>query len=142
MPDNKTVGWLAIGATLGAFAAPAIGGREEPGSVFVKANALVMTRMMERMAAPTTGDVDADFVNMMEPHHRGAIEMAQLELRYGRNEQLRRLAQEIIVSQQQEIVAMRLALDRPLPSAGIAPGVVEDPAVGATKHHQPPGEDH
>jgi YVTN family beta-propeller protein len=43
--------------------------------------------------------------------------MAQAELRYGRNEQLRRLAQEIIVEQMQEIVAMRLALGRPLPSA-------------------------
>ncbi len=45
---------------------------------------------------------------MMAPHHQGAIDMAQAELRYGHNEQLRRLAQEIIVEQQQEIVAMRL----------------------------------
>ena len=44
--------------------------------------------------------------------------MAQAFLRYGRNEQLRRIAQEIIVEQQQEIPAMRLALgDSPLPPA-------------------------
>ena len=47
---------------------------------------------------------------MMIPHHQGAIDMARAELRYGHNEQLRRIAQEIIVDQQQEIAAMRLAL--------------------------------
>jgi Domain of unknown function (DUF305) len=40
---------------------------------------------------------------MMVPHHQGAIEMAQAELRYGHNEPLRRMAQEIIVTQLQEI---------------------------------------
>jgi uncharacterized protein (DUF305 family) len=40
--------------------------------------------------------------------------MAQAELRHGRNEQLRRLAQEIIVEQTQEIATMRLALGQPL----------------------------
>ena len=47
---------------------------------------------------------------MMIPHHQGAVDMAQSLLRYGRNEQLRRLAQEIIVTQQQEIAVMRLAV--------------------------------
>jgi uncharacterized protein (DUF305 family) len=46
----------------------------------------------------------------MIAHHQAAIDMAQAELRHGHNEQLRRLAQEIIVDQQQEIVAMRLAI--------------------------------
>jgi uncharacterized protein (DUF305 family) len=35
---------------------------------------------------------------MMTPHHQGEINMAQAELRYGHNEQLRRMAQEIIVT--------------------------------------------
>jgi len=52
---------------------------------------------------------------MMVPHHRGAIEMAQAELRYGRNEPLRRMAQEIIVTQLQEITAMQLAVGQALP---------------------------
>ena len=55
------------------------------------------------------------FVAMMVPHHQGAIEMAQAELRHGHNEPLRRMAQEIIVTQLQEITAMRLSLDQPLP---------------------------
>lgn len=83
---------------------------------FLRANARVMDRMMLAMSVKPAGNVDSDFVNAMEPHHRGAIEMAELELRYGTNEQLRRIAQEIIVDQQQEIVAMRLALGRSLPA--------------------------
>jgi uncharacterized protein (DUF305 family) len=69
-----------------------------------------MLRMHWAMAGAPTGDVDADFVAMMVPHHQGAIDMAQIQLRYGRNEQLRRIAQVIIVEQQQEITAMRYAL--------------------------------
>src|SRR5467141_997960 len=53
---------------------------------------------------------DAEFVAMMIPHHQAAIEMSQAELRDGRNELLRRMAQEIIVTQQQEIGAMQAAL--------------------------------
>jgi len=75
------------------------------------ANAEAMERMMSAMHRPSTGDVDRDYVSTMTPHHVGAIEMAQLELRYGRNEQLRRMAQEIIVTQKQEIEAMSIAIN-------------------------------
>jgi uncharacterized protein (DUF305 family) len=71
--------------------------------------------MMNDMSVKPTGDADVDFVAMMVPHHQGAIEMALAVLRYGRNPQIRRLAQEIIVTQQQEIAAMRLAVGEPLP---------------------------
>jgi DUF305 family protein family protein len=70
--------------------------------------------MMAAMDVRSSGDADQDFVALMIPHHQGAIDMARAELRYGRNEQLRRLAQEIIVTQQQEITVMRLALGEPL----------------------------
>ena len=79
-------------------------------SAFLAENEAAMTRMMSAMEAKPTGDIDRDFVAMMAPHHQGGIDMAVLELRYGKNEQLRRLAQEIIVSQTQEIVAMKLAI--------------------------------
>ena len=75
-----------------------------------------MTKMMIDMGIRPSGDVDADFVAMMVPHHQGAIEMARAELRYGHNEQLKRMAQEIIVTQLQEIAAMHLVLGRPLPA--------------------------
>jgi hypothetical protein len=47
--------------------------------------------------------------------------MAKAELEYGHNEQLRRLAQEIIVTQDQEITVMRLALGYKLPPSAPAP---------------------
>jgi DUF305 family protein family protein len=85
---------------------------------YLDENDTAMKRMMSNMAVKFTGDVDRDFVSMMSPHHQGAIDMARAVLRYGRNEQIRRLAQEIIVTQQQEIAAMRLAIgDPPLDSA-------------------------
>lgn len=88
---------------------------------FLSENVGAMTRMMIGMEIKPSGDVDADFAAMMIPHHQGAIEMAQAELRHGHNEQLRRIAQEIIVTQQQEIAAMRLALGQPLPPSVAAP---------------------
>jgi uncharacterized protein (DUF305 family) len=69
-----------------------------------------MEQMMKAMAIRPSGDADRDFVALMIPHHESAIAMAKAELRYGKNEQLRRMAQEIVVTQQQEIAAMRLAL--------------------------------
>lgn len=81
-----------------------------------------MTAMDRAMAgAPMTGNPDRDFAAMMIPHHRGAIDMARLELLHGKDRVLRRLAEEIIVSQQQEIVVMKRQLAKlsaALPAAG------------------------
>lgn len=90
-------------------------------SAFLQENDAAMVKMMNDMAAKPTGDINRDFVEMMIPHHQGAIDMAVAYLRYGDNKQLKRLAQEIIVEQQQEIAAMRLALGDPLPEAGAVP---------------------
>jgi hypothetical protein len=95
---------------------------------FIAENSAAMSRMMIGMAIEPTGDVDRDFVAMMSPHHQGAIDMAATLLRYGRNERLRRLAQEIIVTQQQEIAAMRLAVGESLPPPEPAPDQVPAPA--------------
>ncbi|NMF66766.1 CopM family metallochaperone [Brasilonema octagenarum] len=59
------------------------------------------------------GNPDADFAAMMIPHHQGAIEMAKVELQYGTDPRLRRLAQEIIVTQHSEIELMQLSLKHP-----------------------------
>ena len=110
---------IAIAATVSA-ASP----DETP---FLAENQVAMDRMMAGMSIKPSGDVDHDFALMMIPHHQGAIDMAQAELRYGRNEQLRRIAQEIIVEQQQEIAAMRLALGESPPGPTAAPGESSDP---------------
>jgi uncharacterized protein (DUF305 family) len=67
-------------------------------------------RMHKEMMFSSSGDADRDFVRMMIPHHAGAVEMAKAELIYGRNQVLRRLAQSIVIEQNQEIEIMRRAL--------------------------------
>jgi hypothetical protein len=88
---------------------------------FMAENEAAMTKMMAGMQAKPSGDIDRDFVAMMVPHHQGAVDMAKAELRYGSNEVLRRLAQEIIVTQQQEIAVMRQAVGLPLPPSVPSP---------------------
>jgi uncharacterized protein (DUF305 family) len=73
------------------------------------------------MTVKATGDVDRDFVAMMVPHHQGVVDMAKAELKYGHNEQLRRLAQAIIVTQQHKISAMHRALGDEQPSSSASP---------------------
>jgi len=64
----------------------------------------------DMMAAPMTGDPDHDFAAMMIPHHLGAVDMAKPYLLVGKDPTLRRLAEELIVTQQQEVDVMRLRL--------------------------------
>jgi uncharacterized protein (DUF305 family) len=67
-----------------------------------------MDKMNHAMASvPMTGHADQDFVAMMIPHHQGAISMAEVELRYGHDPAMRRLAQDIIQAQRQEIAEMQ-----------------------------------
>ena len=78
--------------------------------------ALQMMQAMDRMdsgmmAAKLTDDPDRDFAAMMIPHHQGAIDMAKAELIYGHDPVLRRLAEGIIVEQQQEIELMQRSLN-------------------------------
>jgi uncharacterized protein (DUF305 family) len=84
-------------------AAPALAQEQ----AFLAENEQAVSRMMSGMSVQPSGDVDHDFVAMMIPHHQGAVDMAKAELRYGHNERLRRLAQEIIVTQQDEIRVMQ-----------------------------------
>ena len=93
-----------------------------------------VARMHVAMDVPFSGDADRDFARMMIPHHQGAIDMALVELRYGNDERLKRLAQEIIVDQQQEIAVMHLALGDPLLPGTPAPTQVP-PASGGHQEH-------
>ena len=96
-------------------------GSDEIEKAYLAESDAAMTKMMADMAAKPAGDVDRDFVTMMIPHHQGAIDMAIAVLKYGTNPQLKRIAQEVIVEQQQEINAMRLAMGDPLPPSAAAP---------------------
>jgi methionine-rich copper-binding protein CopC len=96
-------------------------------AAFAAENDAAMTQMMSGMNIKPSGDIDRDFAAMMIPHHQGAIDMARAELRYGKNEQLRRIAQEIIIDQLQEIGAMRMASNQTLPPMAPAPTQVPAP---------------
>ncbi|WP_436968117.1 CopM family metallochaperone [Burkholderia gladioli] len=54
-----------------------------------------------------TGDADKDFVAHMIPHHQGAIDMAEVELRYGKDPAMKKLAAEIVAAQRTEIRTMK-----------------------------------
>ena len=103
-----------------SYAPAAIGdaGSGNDESEFLAQTKTAMDGMMKSMSGPPAGNVDRDFVNLMVPHHQGAIDMAVAVLRYGHDEKIRRLAQEMIVDQQEEIAAMRRAVgESPAPSS-------------------------
>ena len=58
--------------------------------------------MMKNMAMEFSGDADVDFARSMIPHHQGAIDMAKLELKYGKDPGLRQMAEKIIKDQEKE----------------------------------------
>lgn len=77
-----------------------------------------MDKMHSAMASvQPSGDADADFVELMLPHHQAAIDMAKTELVFAKDPQMRRLAQEIITDQQSEIQLMQLWLKRHQPGS-------------------------
>ena len=77
------------------------------GNPAVEAYREANARMHEAMSAPGTGDADRDFAAAMIAHHQGAIDMAHILLRYGRDPELRALAEDIIGAQQGEIEFLR-----------------------------------
>src|SRR6516164_7369692 len=87
---------------------------------FVALMEQAMERMHKDMAIVPSGDPDRDFAGMMIPHHQGAVDMAKVELQFGKNPVLRRLAEGIIVEQLQEIEVMQREL-RQLPAASKEP---------------------
>jgi uncharacterized protein (DUF305 family) len=84
-------------------------GDQGPSSqAFAKANA----KMHQDMAIDYSGNPDADFVRGMIPHHQGAIDMAKIELQYGKDPGLRKLAQSIVKAQETEIAEMNAWLKK------------------------------
>jgi uncharacterized protein (DUF305 family) len=63
-------------------------------------------KMHANMAASFTGNADIDFVKGMIPHHQGAIDMAKVELQYGKDPEIRKLAEGVIKAQEGEIGEM------------------------------------
>lgn len=67
----------------------------------------INARMHKAMDLPMTGNLDADFVRGMIPHHQGAIDLAELTLKNSTDPDIRALARNIIGAQRREITFMR-----------------------------------
>src|SRR5438270_12086697 len=68
---------------------------------------LAMSNMNRSMLMTPTGDIDRDFVNVLVPHHQGAVDMARAEIKYGRNEELRQFARRLVSQQDDESSSLR-----------------------------------
>ena len=117
---------LAAGPALAQATAPAMPGMNHgtmpgmsqgamPGMAQGMSMSANQTEMMQKMEAmnkammgvPMTGNPDQDLVSMMMPHHQGAIDMARIYLRDGKDPEIRRMAQKIITDQEKEIAEFK-----------------------------------
>ena len=76
----------------------------------VLAYAAAMDKMMADMMVPYTGDPDIDFARGMIPHHQAAIDMAKIQLEFGKDPEMRKLAEAIIAAQESEIATLKAFL--------------------------------
>lgn len=84
-------------------------GDNSPASAAYRA---INQKMHEGMDIAFTGNADVDFVRGMIPHHQGAVNMARTLLAFGKDPQLRKLAEEIIKAQEIEIALMQEWLNK------------------------------
>ena len=67
----------------------------------------VNAKMHQDMAITFSGNADIDFANSMIPHHQGAIDMAKVELAFGKDPEIKKLAETIIKAQEDEIAVLK-----------------------------------
>lgn len=66
-----------------------------------------MERMQQNMPKQMSGDADKDFARMMLPHHQSAVDMAKAQLQHGKDPMLRKMAEDIVRSQEKEIAELK-----------------------------------
>jgi uncharacterized protein (DUF305 family) len=84
-------------------------GHDMAGQAMMQANETMMKSMQ---GMQPSGDPDKDFVSMMIPHHQGAIDMAKVGLQYGKDPELKAIAEQIIAAQQKEIADLQAWLSK------------------------------
>jgi uncharacterized protein (DUF305 family) len=106
MLDSKTHMRLGLSAII--FACGIAVGTAATDSPSVAGFKAAMERMhMAMMSIQYSGNPDVDFARGMIPHHRGAIDMAEVELKFGKAPEMRELATEIVAAQKKEIANMK-----------------------------------
>lgn len=95
-------------ATMLALATPALAAEHSASSTSDYKAA--MATMDKAMPMNFTGDADEDFARLMIPHHQGAIAIAEIELKHGKDPMLRKMAQEMIAKQKEEISSLERSL--------------------------------
>ena len=129
-----TIRALAFSAAACAFAAsPAFAQHNSAGLHDVMAK-----NMKEMQSMQMTGDVDKDFAMMMKHHHQSGIEMAQVQVREGKDPELKKQAQKIIDGQKKEIAD----LDRWMQTKGASKSGTSSSSSGASQPGQSGHDSH
>jgi uncharacterized protein (DUF305 family) len=103
----------------------------QPAYPAAQAFAAANARMHKDMAVPLTGNADVDFARGMMPHHQGAVDMAEIVLKFGNDAEVRALANAVIAAQKAEIARMQgwlslKAASAPGPSAALVKKAFEE----------------
>jgi uncharacterized protein (DUF305 family) len=96
--------------TIGSLCAATHPAANTPEDAFIQEADEARTKMTAGMDIQPSGDIDRDFVALMEAHHQGAIALAQAEVKLGTNPRVRRIARGIIRDQGRGMSQMRAAL--------------------------------
>jgi uncharacterized protein (DUF305 family) len=93
----------------GGHGAAAAKGDNGPASLAFRG---INAKMHEGMDIAFSGNVDADFIRGMIPHHQGAVDMAKVVIAFGKDAEVRKLAEAVIKAQEEEIAWMQAWLKK------------------------------